>query len=290
MSFNADIIHVHYGASQALATVLFAPKPVIISFCGSDLLGNYDASGRKTWSGRLSMVLSQMAVLGCRNSIGKTAELKEALWFSWLRRHCRVIPNGVDLTQFRPLSQAEARASLVWRHDDPVVLFVDRWKDWVKDPDLARAAYERARTAVPTAQWVVVHNEPSERMQLFYNAADALLLTSRHEGSNNAVKEALACGLPVVATSCGDIPERLHGVRACFSCERDPEELGHRLAHVLRLRERTNGHEHAQELALDRVAVRIKQCYEEALRIPSRRWSWMAWRQRMSHTTRRDII
>ena len=270
--FQADLVHVHYGAAQALITVLFSSRPVILSFCGSDLFGNYDASGRKTWSGFLSILLSQLGALGCWRCIAKSEELKNALWVPISRTKCEVIPNGVDLDMFQPMSQAEARARLGWTHQDPVVLFMDRKGDWVKDPDLAHAAYTEARKKISSLRIHVVENEPPEKMPLFHNAADVLLLTSHHEGSNNTAKEALACNLPVVATACGDIPERLQGVRSCYVCSRDARELGIGLCHVLTSRERANGREHMQELALDRVAMRIKRSYEEVLSGRAKLW------------------
>ena len=39
-----------------------------------------------------------------------------------------------------------------------------------------------------------------------YQQADVLLLTSAHEGTPNVILEALACGLPVLATGVGDVP------------------------------------------------------------------------------------
>jgi glycosyltransferase involved in cell wall biosynthesis len=105
-------------------------------------------------------------------------------------------------------------------------------------------------------------------MPLFYNAADVLLLTSRHEGSNNTVKEALACDLPVVSTDCGDIRERLNGVRGCHVCARDPVELGSRLSEVVERRQKCDGRSRIEALSMDRVAFRILGCYEAALRKP----------------------
>lgn len=262
---DVDLVHIHFGAAQAVAGVLCAGKPVILSFCGSDLLGNYDPHGRRTWSGILSGLLSRLGAIGCRRAIAKSQELKRALRLPFLREKCEVIPNGVDLETFRPTPQTHAREKLHWNHNDPVVLFMDRKGAWVKDPHLARAAYEEARKAVPALRLCVVEEEPPELMPLFFSAADALLITSRHEGSNNTVKEALACNLPVVATACGDTPERLRGVRFSYVCSRDPRELGEHLARAVAVRERSNGRQSIEELAMDRIAIRIKALYEAAL-------------------------
>lgn len=260
--FQADVVHVHYGAAQAFMAVLFSPRPVVVSFCGSDLLGNYDQKGRRTWSGILSGLLSRLGAIGCRRAIAKSQELKQALWLPFLRSKCEVIPNGVDIEYFHPMPQAQARAMLHWNHKDPVILFMDRKGAWVKDPNLALAAFEEARRIVPALRLYVVEDEPPEHMPLFFNAADVLLLTSRHEGSNNTVKEALSCNLPVVATACGDTPERLRGVRLSYVASRNSRELGERLAAVVTLRERSNGRQNVRELALDRVALQIKALYE----------------------------
>jgi glycosyltransferase involved in cell wall biosynthesis len=263
--FEADLVHVHFGAAQAVVSVVFSDRPVIISFCGSDLLGNYNAGGRRTWSGRLSGALSRIGAMGCHRTIAKSEELRRALWLSRLRNKCEVIPNGVDLDLFRPAPRDEARAALGWHHRDPVVLFMDRKGAWVKDPALAHAVYEAAKKKVGALRLYVLENESPKNMPLLYNAADALLVTSRHEGSNNTIKEALACNLPVVATACGDAHERLAGVRNSYVCTRDPYDLAQRIEHIVSRRERSNGRDHIQGLSLERIAIRIKQTYQKVL-------------------------
>ena len=260
-----DLVHVHWGSSAALVTVLFSPRPVVVSFCGSDLLGNYNSRGRRTWSGRLSALLSKLASLKAVRIITKTGELKRSLWKSvWGKTE--VIPNGVDLEFFAPMPQAEARRRLGWEHNQPVVLFVNREGAWVKDPLLARAAYDHAREQTPGLKLVWAESLLPEDMPLYYNAADVLLLTSRHEGSNNSIKEALACELPVVATRCGDVAERLVGVEPGAVCERSAGELGGSLTDVIQARRRSNGRNHISELALENVALRVVNCYREALK------------------------
>ncbi|MDM8005972.1 MAG: glycosyltransferase [Phycisphaerae bacterium] len=49
----------------------------------------------------------------------------------------------------------------------------------------------------------------SEQLNLLYNAADVVVNSSRIEGWNNAISEALAAGTPVVATDVGGNPEQI---------------------------------------------------------------------------------
>ena len=59
-------------------------------------------------------------------------------------------------------------------------------------------------------------NTPNEETPYWYNASDVVLMTSKWEGSPNAIKEAMACSRPIVATNVGDIAERMNGVEGCF--------------------------------------------------------------------------
>lgn len=259
--YAPDLVHVHFAAAQALVTVMFSPKPVVISFCGSDLLGNYDSTGRKTWSGYLSMVLSQMAALGANQCIAKTVELRKALWFSSCREKCEIIPNGVNLDHFRIIPRSDARAILGWLHDDPVVLFVNPKGAWVKNPTLARVVWELAKEHLPNLKMHFVENEPPDRMPLFFNAADVLLITSLHEGSNNTVKEALACNLPVVSSPVGDVSERIQYVQPSKIAPRDARALAQALVQVLLEKSRSNGRSKVSHLSLELVAKRILDVY-----------------------------
>ena len=66
-------------------------------------------------------------------------------------------------------------------------------------------------------------------------ASDIHVHPSREEGLPNAILEAMACGLPVVATTAGGIPELVvDGVGGLLVSPGDPEALGHALSVMVR--------------------------------------------------------
>jgi len=77
----------------------------------------------------------------------------------------------------------------------------------------------------------------------------------------------MACNLPVLAVSVGDVPELLSGVESCAVCPRDPQILGSELARLLKTADRSNGREtiKARGLDLASVAHRVAAVYQDVL-------------------------
>jgi glycosyltransferase involved in cell wall biosynthesis len=87
-----------------------------------------------------------------------------------------------------------------------------------------RAQLERLARDLNIAERVhFLGNRPHEEVALWMNAADVLGLTSRSEGMPNVVIEALASGLPVVATDVGACRELLEEEPAARVCQPDDE-------------------------------------------------------------------
>ncbi|HEX9633341.1 MAG TPA: glycosyltransferase family 4 protein [Gemmatimonadales bacterium] len=141
------------------------------------------------------------------------------------------IPNGVDATRFHLRDRAGARRRLGLADDGAVVLYVGRLSE-EKAPGTLIAAMARLRTTHPSAELLLAGDGPLRRSLLeqaralgladhvrflghqphdhiaeWMAAADCLCLSSTREGCPNVVLEALASGVPVVATSVGDLPE-----------------------------------------------------------------------------------
>jgi sugar transferase (PEP-CTERM/EpsH1 system associated) len=142
-----------------------------------------------------------------------------------------VVENGVDLLRFRPDPEARTleRAELGATPRDLVVGCVARL-DPVKDHGTLLRAFARLAGADRRALLVLVGAGPMRRalealarvdgiaarvrflgprddVERIYPAFDVFALASRYEGSSNTLLEAMACGLPIVATNAGGTPD-----------------------------------------------------------------------------------
>jgi glycosyltransferase involved in cell wall biosynthesis len=97
------------------------------------------------------------------------------------------------------------------------------------------------------------------------NASDALILTSLHEGSPTVVKEALACGLPVVSVDVGDVAQRISPVEGCHLAAAEPEELASKLKLVQRFGSRVKARDQIQDLTLQSIAGNLENFYRATL-------------------------
>jgi teichuronic acid biosynthesis glycosyltransferase TuaC len=260
-----QLVHVLWGTTTSAMVILFSPVPVIISFCGSDLFGVVDAAGQRLLRGRLSRLLSQLSALGAAKVVVKSRALKQVLW-ECIYPKTIILPNGVDSTVFYPITRDTARSSLGWSPAEKILLFFTGGGAIVKNRQLAESVFVLVQKMVPEAKFCCVDNVPHEVLVYYYNAADVMLLTSHHEGSNNSLKEALCCNLPVVSVDCGDAIERLEGVRNCsVHRNRDPASMAREVVSILQRATRSNGCEHMKNLEIRVIASRLRVIYEDTL-------------------------
>ncbi|WP_460451733.1 glycosyltransferase family 4 protein [Alsobacter sp. SYSU BS001988] len=257
-----DVVHAHFGHASLIARMQWA-KPLVITFHGSDVLGIVNAKGRYAWKGRLSTALSQLMSMTAAEVIVVAQHIGARL----PRKDWTVIPLGVDLDAFRPLDRSEARRTLGWDQDVFTVVFAAlHAKNPVKRLGLALSAMESLQ-ALGKAELKIVEGSPPDMMPVYLSAADALLLTSAHEGSPTVVKEAMACNLPVVTTDVGDVRERLRDVSPGAIRPAEPQALALALHAIALSGQRSNGRDVIErQLTEDRVAGRVIGVYEKALR------------------------
>ena len=214
-----DLVHAHYGHSAAIARMQ-ARLPLVVSYHGSDLMGKPTTHGPPTRRSMAEVALFRQLARVSDATITMSRRMTAVLPEAVLERN-EVIPTGVDLDRFAPGDKAEARRELGWAPGERSVVWVGNPDRELKNLPLAEAAMER----VPDARLRVAWGVQPHDIPLWLRAADALLLTSRSEGSPTVVKEAMATELPVVSTDVGDVAERIEGLPGSAVTGEDPDSV-----------------------------------------------------------------
>ena len=257
-----DLIHAQFGQSGLLAL----PKrlPLVVTFRGDDLFGILGHDGRPTPAGRLLQRLSRLVARRADAAILVSEHLRRYLPRSGA---VHIVPSGLDLDLFRCIPREEARRHLALPPAGRLVLFVGDPADPRKRYALARQAVDYLSRTV-AAELVIGWRVPHDEMPFYMNACDALVFTSREEGSPNAVKEALACDLPVVSVAVADVPLRLEGIPGCEVCTDDsPAAIAAALERTLQRDERSGGRGRAAARQLDErlLTDRVIDIYRSVL-------------------------
>lgn len=255
-----DLIHAQWGQS-GLPAIILKRLPLVVTFRGSDLEGILAADGQYTRYGKVLQAVSHLVAYCADQVIVVSPRLGRLL----RRQDYHVIPSGIDVDLFQPIQRDKARRELLLPLEQPIVFFGG-------NPAMAEKRFGLAQQAMAIVEklhevkFLVAQDIPHERMPLFMNASDVLLLTSSHEGSPNMVKEALACNLPVVSTDVGDVRERIGKIPGCVVCVDDhPETIAAGLAQVLSARQRVQGRETVLDLDERLLTQKVIQVYQKAL-------------------------
>lgn len=222
---NVDIVHCQWGTSLGFFTVLFSTVPVVISFCGSDLLGNFSINNKKTLRGKISSFLSKVSSLFSNHNIVKSRHLLEALP-KLSQKKASIVPNGINSNIFYKRNKLKSRKKIGLSEDKTIVLFVDSKGSWEKNQKLARTIGKELELN-KGYQYLEISNVNHNEIPIYFSAVDYLLLTSFHEGSSNVLKEALFCNLKVITTPTGDSKERLKGLEECLISNDITEIVSH---------------------------------------------------------------
>jgi glycosyltransferase involved in cell wall biosynthesis len=172
-----------------------------------------------------------------------------------------VLPCGPDLRRLGPMPREEARRELGLEPDGLYLLFPASPYRPEKRADRARELAAACGAELLTGGGI----EP-ERMRLWLNAANAVLVTSDYEGFGMICVEALACDVPILSTPVGIAPFALSGVEGAL-CAPFDLDLWKRATqpHLDSPDPRLEGAGRASALSSGRMAERTIEAYRDLL-------------------------
>lgn len=222
-SAGIDVLHAHLPNAHMLAALAarITGKPIVTTIHGRQV-STQDLEVHRCTGSHIHTVCRQTyyQALG----LGVDAD-----------RIC-CIPNGVDTKRFHPPVERPRtlRAAVGIDANAPLVGFVGRLSP-EKGPDLFVRVATIAHRAAPDAHFVLIGDGPMRNellarieeeglrshvhlaglrddLPLVYGELDLLASTSRSEAMPLALMEGMACGVPIVATRVGGVPDLIvHG-------------------------------------------------------------------------------
>jgi glycosyltransferase involved in cell wall biosynthesis len=252
------------GIMSWLVRKVVQDRPVIVTFHGSDLLGQSYERRVRRFVGACGVIASRQTARQCDGIIAVAEHLLRRLPENIPNSKIKIIPCGIDLNLFKPIDRVLCRERLGWAEDTVHVLFQNTG-DPVKRPELASAAIERLKGLGVKTELHYLRGVPYDQVPIWLNASDVLLVTSHHEGSPTIVKEALACNLPIVSVAVGDIPQRIQGIKGCHLSAPDPVGLAAKLQLIHENPCRIEGVERVQSVSVDFCALQHSIFYNEVL-------------------------
>ena len=88
-------------------------------------------------------------------------------------------------------------------------------------------------------------------------------MTSKSEGAPVAVREAMACNLPIVSVDVGDVTSVIGTTDSCAIVDTEPEAIADSIAEILRTGKRSNGRNSASEMSVSSFARSVANIYEQ---------------------------
>lgn len=246
-AYHPDVIHAHYGLCGLLAG-LQRRVPVVTTYHGSDI----NVKKNRPFS-ILAMALSRYNIFVSKKTL-KIASPKNKY---------ALIPCGIDLSELQLTQKQDARKQMNLDEHRRYVLFAGAFDNAVKNANLAKEAV----SMLHDVELLELKGYSRDQVNLLMCAVDAFLMTSHSEGSPQVIKEAMACGCPIVSVDVGDVAESIAGIDGCYIAEPCAEKIAALLEKAMAYSCRTEGRKRILELGLtnDQVATKLQSIYQSMI-------------------------
>lgn len=296
LNHHVDIAHVSLdvppGPISGLVYHNRRKVPLVVTYHG-DWIGEYGGIIRRLgvfFSNKLifNKLLSKADTIICPSNI-------ESNVLESYKEKIKIIPNGIHLDEFDiPFSKEECRYKLDIPPETKVVLFVGHLLPH-KGPDVLLKAVPQILKSLKNIKVIYLGSgqlqnslinmsrkmninkniefqgyvEDKFKKALYYKAADVLVLPSFSESFGIVNLEAMASGLPIVASNVGGIPNVvIHSINGLLFDAGDHRALADEIIYIFQndeLREffAKNGKKMVQDYSWEKIALKIERVYEE---------------------------
>lgn len=264
--FKPDIVHAHFGLS-AITAELQGLVPVVTTFHNGE-----------THNWHVNLMTSLMS-LRAKHVIYVAQHIYDMVYFK--ARNYSIIPCGASLEDCVIMDKAEARKKLGWSDDKKYIMFGGAFSNLRKNYPLLKEAVSIIDNQKSKIEVIEMRGLSRKDCVLRMNACDVFALPTKNEGSPQALKEAMACNCPIVATDVADIKHLLGDLPGHYVLpnkkgngawwkgdEHSAEELAELLKEALAFEGRTKGRERIVELGYtnELVAKKIIAIYNDVLK------------------------
>jgi glycosyltransferase involved in cell wall biosynthesis len=284
-SVRPDVVHWHAARAHAIGALaaLAAPGPARILSRRVDFLVRRNPGSVLLYSLPIDAIIAISE--GVQRALIQSGVSADRI---------RVVPSGIDLAPYEaPFDRAEIRRRLGIAEDERIVLQVAALAPHKSQADLLDAAALALRTRPELRFWVAGEGPLRSELEAqqkrlgleekvrflgfreditdLLRAADIFCVSSYLEGLGTSTLDAMAAGLPVVATRVGGIPEIVaDGVSGVLVAPRDPRAMADAIVALAadparRAAMGGAGRGRAQEFSADRTSEGTRRVYLEAL-------------------------
>lgn len=291
---GSDIVHLHDFRTvldlEAAKMAMDGGVPLVVQPHGTI---RSDYLGRRSLKGIVDLLAGRRIASEVDAWIALSEiEREQLMKFGIPAAKIRVLPNGIDVDQFRGrIDKWEARKRLGMTADEKLLLFIGRIHEikglgLLIDAMNEISAREKGLTAViagpddgalPGLKEKVRKLGLSDRVMFrgmvagdekmaLMSAADAFVLPSEKEAFPISLLEACAMGLPVISTDNSDIAKEMDGICG-LTVRRDAKELSEAIARIMRDRPLAEklasaGREYSLRYSWDTVVTGYVKLYE----------------------------